>query len=418
MLRRFPLLALLTLLTTVWSSTLMGQTLTVLHDFSGASDGAIPGGGLTIDARGRLYGTAHVGGDPNCTTTGGLGCGVVFQLTHVGSSWVLNPLHEFTGAPNDGASPTSTLVPGPDGALYGTTLAGGSGPCSGEFSWPGCGTVFKISPPARTCESTICPWDVTVLHSFTGADDGEYPGYGALVVDNAGNLYGTTSAGGTFGQGTVYELTRSNGAWIESTLYNFTGNNDGSTPYSGVTLDSAGNLYGTTNLGGAQGDGTIFEVQPSGDGWSFALLWTFTSETERPFGGLILDPSGNLFGSTNDGGGPGTVFEMTLVQGSWRLTTIQNLGSSMYGDLAIDQSGNLYGGILAGGLYGYGAIFKLTPSGSRWIYTDLHDFSNSDGANPFGDTLLSNGILYGVTEYGGPFHCEGVSCGVAWELSQ
>jgi uncharacterized repeat protein (TIGR03803 family) len=344
----------------------------------------------------------------------------VFQLSLAGSSWVLNPLHQFTGAESDGASPTSTLVFGPDGTLYGTTLAGGSGQCSDYFSWPGCGTVFSIGPPARACERAICPWDETVLYSFTGATDGGYPGFGALALDQAGDLYGTTRQGGAFGQGAVYKLSRSNGAWAELTLYSFTGGTDGAVPYSGVIFDSAGNLYGTTYQGGSSGDGTVFELMPAGSGWSFKLLWTFTGGTDgrMPFGGLILDGSGDLFGSTSRGGGAGTIFEMTSVQGMWTLNPIQNLGGYLTGDLALDQSGDLYGQMIGGGAYGYGAIFKLTRSANNWTYVDLHDFMNSDGADPFGDILLSNGTLYGVTEYGGPYHCQEVTCGVVWELTQ
>ena len=399
-----------------WSAPAECQTLTVLHAFTGGADGSLPGAGLTIDQRGRLYGTDHVGGDVSGQFCAPFGCGVAFQLTNVAGSWVLAPIYTFGGG-NDGASPTSTLVFGPDGALYGTTIVGGGGPCDG-FSLSGCGTVFSLRPPARACARVTCPWLETVLYRFTGAADGAYPSFGAVVFDRAGNLYGTTRAGGRFGQGAVYELSRSAGGWTESTLYSFTGGSDGSTPFSGVVFDSAGNLYGTTFQGGAAGDGTVFELTPSASGWNFNLLYTFTggNDGRMPWGGLTLDASGSLFGSTSRGGGAGTVFQLTLLQGTRSFRTIYSLESYPSGTLALDEAGNLYGETVGGGRYANGTVFQLSQSGGNWVYTDLHDFYSDDGVNPFGDTLLSNGTVYGVTEYGGPNHCEQVTCGVAWEL--
>jgi uncharacterized repeat protein (TIGR03803 family) len=205
------------------------------------------------------------------------------------------------------------------------------------------------------------------------------------------------------------------------TLYSFAGGGDGSMPNSGVIFDSAGNLYGTTHQGGSSGDGTVFELVPAGSGWSFRLLWTFTGGTDGrwPFGGLIFGGSGDLFGSTSSGGGAGgTIFEMTSVQGMWTLNTIQNLEGYLTGDLALDQAGSFYGQTVGGGAYGNGEVFKLTSSPNNWTLLDLHDFMGSDGVEPFGDILLSNGTLYGVTEYGGPYHCQEATCGVAWELTQ
>ncbi|MGC2109471.1 MAG: choice-of-anchor tandem repeat GloVer-containing protein, partial [Candidatus Korobacteraceae bacterium] len=306
------------------------QTLTVLHTFASGSNGANPISGLTRDAAGNLYGTTEFGG-AGCLNSG---CGLVYKVTHHGSAWLETTLYTFTGAP-DAAFPVGRVVFGPDGALYGTTRGGGSDSCSG-----GCGTVFKLQPPPRACGSLLCPWRETILYSFTSPADGAFP-QGEVAFDQSGNLYGTTEGGGAGpcreseypGCGTVFKLTHNpDGSWSKSTLYSFQGGaTDGQFPLAAVVLDQAGNLYGTTPTGGGtgcpdqnnEGCGIVFELSPSGSGWTESIPYDFTggSDGAIPTAGLIVDSQGNLYGSALYGGqGSGTVFELTSGQGGWNFS--------------------------------------------------------------------------------------------------
>jgi uncharacterized repeat protein (TIGR03803 family) len=265
-----------------------------------------------------------------------------------------------------------------------------------------------------------------------GGSDGEAPGYADLIFDPAGNLYGTTSFGGGGGMdcsgtscGTVYELTPSGGSWTESVLYRFNPQPDGYDPYSGVIRDSAGNLYGTTFYGGTYGPGVVYELIPSGSGWTENILYDFQggSDGGNPVGNLIFDQSGNLYGGNLTGGGgsdsAGVVFELTPSNGIWTLTPIYaftgTYGGGPAASLVMDAAGSLYGTTYADGLYGFGNVFKLTPSGGGWMYTSLYDFTGgSDGANPGSTPVFdANGNLYGTTRSGGAF-----GKGVAFEITQ
>jgi len=204
------------------------QAFTLLHTFTGP-DGSEPAAGLAMDRAGRLYGTTVYGGSSP-------GLGTVFQLSRKGSGWVLNRIYNFNGnSTNDGGRPFAGLTIGPDGSFYGTTYEGGGG-CS--LTNRGCGTVYNLKPPASACKSALCPWAETVIYRFVGGSDGAQPGYGNLVFDQAGNIYGTTSSGGVSG-GTVFELTPSNGGWTESVLHSFTGGSDGAIPWGGLVLDKS-----------------------------------------------------------------------------------------------------------------------------------------------------------------------------------
>jgi len=194
----------------------------------------------------------------------------VFKLTHRGSGWALNTLYSFRGG-QDGAFPEARAIIGPDGALYGTTAGGGGGSCT-QYYYSGCGTVFRLAPPASACKIALCPWTETVLYRFTGQTDGASPTLGDLLLfDQAGSLYGTASLGGssncTQGCGVVFKLTPSNGGWTETTVYSFTGP-DGAWPFGGLIFDAAGNLYGTTESGGSYNYGAIYELMPSDSGWN------------------------------------------------------------------------------------------------------------------------------------------------------
>jgi uncharacterized repeat protein (TIGR03803 family) len=382
----------------------------VLHNFSASGDGALPMGPLSIDQAGNLYGTAQQGGSGN---------GTVFRLRQVQSNWVLNPLYSFSGS-NDGADPVAGVTIGPNGILYGTTYWQGS---------DGFGTVFRLKPPPQAPRSALGGWSETVLQSFAGGNgdyaNGTYP-YGNLVFDQAGNLYGTTLTGGNYINccGVVFQLTPNGaGGWTEKILYSFRSGNDGANPYAGLVFDQSGNLYGTTWTGGngscifQPGCGTVFQLTPSAGGWTENVLYRFQNGSDGAYPtGLIVDASGNLYGTTTGGyASGGTVFELSPSNGAWKYTLLYSFtgGGGPNGSLTMDQAGNLYGTTFQDGSYASGSVFKLTPSSGAWTETDLYDFSGPDGANPLGGvTLDSHGNLFGTTAYGGDY-----SCGVAYEIT-
>jgi uncharacterized repeat protein (TIGR03803 family) len=384
------------------------QTLTDIHGFTGSGDGNAPFAGLSMDRAGNLYGTASGGG----TTGRGCpdGCGTVFKLKHSGTGWILTPLYTFQGG-SDGFLPLARVTIGRDGNLYGTTTSGGTG-CDLDG---GCGTVFRLRPPATACSNTICPWSKTVLYRFTGSGDGAIPLYGDLAFDQAGNVYGTTSAGGAHGEGVVFKLTSTGQGWTESVLYSFAGGNDGAVPLSGVTFDQAGNLYGTTQYGGAADNGTVYELSPSGSGWVKTILSSLQNAGQQPFGGVAFDASGNLFGTTYLGGaqGSGTVYELQPANGGWTTTLLHSFGGDggPTGSVFIDASGNLYGSSET--TNGFGLVFELSPSNGGWTYTELHNFTGSDGFFPFGNVILdTNGNIFGTTNHGGANNS-----GAVWEIT-
>ncbi|MGA2903407.1 MAG: choice-of-anchor tandem repeat GloVer-containing protein [Candidatus Korobacteraceae bacterium] len=250
-----------------------------------------------------------------------------------------------------------------------------------------------------------------------------------LYSTAAGNLYGTTQYGGSANAGVVFKLTPSGSGWSESVLHSFTGEpTDGSQPTSGLVLDAAGNLYGATIGGGSNNNGRVFQLMPSGSGWTENILHSFNFETDglNPYGGLIFDHSGNLYGSTAFAAlGDGTVFELAPSGGEWIFTTLYNLTSGQaglpgsLGTLALDAAGNLYGTTYEGGLsegcigYGCGTVFELAPSSGGWAYSLLHEFlGGQDGSNPAGGLILDpQGNLYGTASTGA------YGYGAVWELT-
>jgi len=374
------------------------QTFTVLHTFTGGADGAAPMAGLSLDRAGNLYGTASGGGS---------GYGSVYRLAHRGSGWTLNPLYNFQGG-TDGATPVAAVVFGPDGSLYGTTEYGGTpGHC---YYTTGCGTVFNLKPPPTRPNSVFSPWIETVLHRFDlGYGDGVTP-LGEVAFDAAGNLFGTASisgggcdgvdCGGCQFCGIVYQMTPSGGSWSYDVFYRFLDWDNGASPESGLLIDQTGNLYGTNSTGGDCGFGMIFGLTPLEQ--NLHTFCGYQNDGADPSGGLIMDSAGNIYGGTPGalpgyGTQQGSVYMLAPSNGGWIFSVLYNFadGNGPAATLTMDAAGTLYGTTFYGGNisascspYGCGTIFKLTPSSNGWIYTTLYKFNGSDGQNPDSRVLI------------------------------
>lgn len=443
---------------------------TVLYTFSGGADGAYPQGGLTFDQAGNLYGA---------TGRGGNGTGTIFKLTPGSNgSWTQEVLYSFQGG-TDGAYPLGNLVFNPAGNLYGVTSYGGT-------NIDARGTVFQLTP------SSTGQWIETQLWSFTGGADGWLPEAGvaithtgkvyaaastfgtfqhgavieltpnqsggwteasvtdfpfadgglpnvSLVADAFGNFFGVTSVGGTYGCGTIFELTKANhGKWNKRTLYAFKADAASqctATP-SALTMDSTGNLFGENELGGQQHFGSVFELSPNSGAWTFKTVYVFNgTEGIRPLGGLVFDQTGNLYGTTKDGGSPGcgsgcgTVFELSPSSGgNWTESLLHRFaggsdGAAPVAGLILDAAGNLYGTTPHGGLADNGTVFEVSPASGGWTETVLYRFTNThgDGDQPMAGLVFdSAGNLYGTTSAGGYYggeYCYGYGCGTVFRLS-
>jgi len=335
---------------------------TVLHQFSGG-DGAIPAAGLLMDAAGNLYGTTVEGGGAGFC--GNFGCGTVFKLDPSGHETVL---HGFTGG-SDGGNPTGGLIMDSTGNLYGTAGFGGT------F---GAGVVFRVDTLGNE----------RVLHNFTGGD-GREPS-AALIMDAAGNLYTTAFRGGAADFGTVVKFDSSGNSMV---LHVFTGGSDGGHPAAGLIIDSAGNLYGTTESGGTGGFGTVFKLDPLGN---LTVLHAFTGGSDGgnqaqegiPGAGLIMDAGGNLYGTTSDGGSAGTVFKLDTSRNEIVLHNFTGgaEGANPLAGLIIDSTGNLYGTASGGGASGRGTVFKLTVQTPQQVTQAVVNSVNA---------LFSQGVLNG-----------------------
>jgi uncharacterized repeat protein (TIGR03803 family) len=317
-------------------------------------------------------------------------------------------LYSLGAVPGDGAGPMAGLVMDPGGNLYGTTALG-LGHGLDRFA---SGSVFKlVRKPGGG-------WTENVLHTFSGKD-GAVP-TGTLLLAEPGTLYGTTTQGGAHNAGVVFKLVRSASGWKEQVLYNFTGLSDGCFPYAGVISDAAGNLYGTTELGGLNRGGTAFELTHGPTGWTEKVLHNFGFTGKTPFGGLIFDAAGNLYGTTKFGGTAdnGVVYKLTPgSNGSWTATVLYSFlgvaengtdGKSPYGSLVFDSQGRLYGTTKIGGLFNGGIIFQLTPSrGAGWTERVLHYGNDRQGGGyKFLGSLVFDtaGRLYGTAAAGGTFN--------------
>jgi len=322
-------------------------------------------------------------------------------------------LYSFTARRGDGAVPLAGVVFDSAGNLYGTTTGGGS---------DGDGIAFELSPMPDG------EWAETVLHNFNWTD-GAHP-EANLIFDSSGNLYGTTVYGGANGQGTVFELSPAEGGgWTEQVLHSFGEAFDGVQPHAPLIFDSSGNLYGTT--AGHRGNyGSAFELSPAIDGsWTETTLCDFPvtlggkENGWHPYGGLVFDAEGNLYGTTSGGGhrGSGSVFELTPSQdGTWTETLLASLtydhGDGPLAGLIFDAEGNLYGTASMGGASDAGTIFKVSPaSGGQWMLRDIYNFSFVNGYLPAAALVMdAAGNMYGTTEFGGT---NNNSTGTVFELT-
>jgi uncharacterized repeat protein (TIGR03803 family) len=371
-----------------------------LYSFNANGKGGIaPYSAVIADTAGNLYGTTLFGG--------AFSDGEVFELVKPSGkgAWTETILHSFANNGTDGYRPYASLVMDGDGNLYGTTNEGGS------YGW---GAVFELAPQEGG------GWTETILHSFNrNGTDGTYP-YAGLILDGAGDLYGTTSSGGANGVGTVFELVLTSGIYTEDILYNFKANDeDGNEPFSWLIFDAAGNLYGTATNGGALGGGTVFELTFTSGRWKENTLYDFNTSdgnSYTPYAGLIFDGDGNLYGTTlNGGAGYGAVFELTPTAGGslWTETILHTFddngkdGTTSYGGVVLDSAGNLYGDTMSGGGNGKGVVFKLVrPTGEKsWTEKILHSFNanekGTDGEVPRAGLFPYAGSFYGTTSEGG-----------------
>lgn len=318
----------------------------VLHSFSN-SEGGNPYSTIAIGPHGYLYGTTLYWGQNHC--------GSVFSLAPAGGSWAETALHQFTCG-NDGFSSYGVTFDSA-GHLFGTAYAGGPS---------NHGVVFNLR------QQSVFGWSEVVLHGFNG-NDGNAPS-GNLTFDAAGNIYGTTYEGSSGLTGLVFKLSQGGAGWRETVLYTFHGTGfsagpDGVNPVAGVVFDSAGNLYGTADYGGPANLGAVFKLTPNSDGtWTESVLYAFRGGADggHPYGGVIVGQDGNLYGTTQGGAGShGTVYKLSQGSGGqWTETILYtfqggNDGSTPYGGLVSDSAGNLFGTTAFGGQYGGGVVFEI-----------------------------------------------------------
>ena len=395
----------------VFSTLLVHAGETILYSFKGSPDGFGPSGGLISDQSGNLFGVTSQGGAN--------GLGTVFELSPNGTGgWNETVLYNFTGGA-DGQYPGAALIWDSHGNLYGTTGGGGYG-CA-----PKCGSAFELSPGSNG-------WTITVLHTFTGGRDGGTVA-GGVVMDSAGNLYGTTAAFGPKGSGTVFRLSNSGGAWTLTTLHAFELGVNGADPEGLLVLGSDGAIYGTTAYGGTpirnQAYGVFYKLSlNTKEKWIEKVLYSFKGAGDggNPNFGLVADQQGNLYGvSTNFPTGRGNVFEFSpRPPNHWTKKTIYQFPvfhldgpDGPDGPVVIDQSGSVCGVTAMRD----GAVYKLARrQGTHWPETTLYTFEGgADGELPSGQLLRDGGgNLYGVTAEGGGTGCiSGKGCGTVFEIT-
>jgi len=421
-------LAAVTLLHTGGAIAAGGQ-IQALHVFRGTPDGNYPGNRL-LPLAGALYGATAYGGAA-CSELS-TGCGAVFEALPSSHGNAQKIIYRFKGLPGDGAEPGSgILVADSHGAIYGTTIGGGNGPCN-YFGLLGCGVVYKLTP-------TSTGYTESVIYNFQGgSDDGANPVYG-VILDSAGNLYGTTSAGGSKkcpggGCGVVYKLTLTPSGYVETVLHKFIGS-DGTYPDSAPILDAAGNLYGTTFDGGTGncptyggGCGAVYELSPNGRRYDERTLYNFQGGADgvQVQSGLWADSKGDLFGMTTFGGtgpcayaglptGCGTIFELTRTGTAYTESVLYSFkgtdGSLPTGNLYPGPDGKLYGttpfggsgACSEGGVAGCGTVFAFSQTRTGYAETVLYNFKPNSRAGIYPNDPLTDGSrIYLTTCCGGP----------------
>jgi uncharacterized repeat protein (TIGR03803 family) len=334
-----------------------GWTHAVLYSFKGGADGGQPYGGVALDAQGNLYGTAVVGGTFTGSHCVESGCGVAYKLTKSGSTWTQHVIHTFTGGA-DGYGPGAGLTVGADGSVYGMTPTGGG---------HGLGVIYQMK--ARPGGG----WRFRVIHTFTGGKDGGTGSAGRLLPDGAGNLFGVATVGGAHGSGVVFKLGQVGGNWRLKPLYAFKGQPDAGFPYGALISDGSGHLFGTTYYDGANDLGAVYELAWSQGTWHERVLYSFKGGADgaSPISNLNLDPAGNLYGTTSEGGGLGcgcgTIFKLTPgAGGTWTESVAYRFmgapdGGFPYNGMVADGSGSFYGATVHGGIDDEGSVYQFTP---------------------------------------------------------
>jgi uncharacterized repeat protein (TIGR03803 family) len=375
------------LITAAWAAS----ATKLVYSFGGSADGEYTDTELVRDSAGNLYGTSVQGGI--------FGGGTVFQVTPSGVHTVL---YDFTGAA-DGGEPYKGVTLDAQGNLYGTAVTGGGGSCEG-----GCGVVFKLTNAGGT-------WTQTVIHTFRGAD-GSGPG-SPVAIDKNGDVYGTTPTGGANGAGVVYQLRQdATGTWKFRVIHTFTGGDDGAGgSASRFLIDAAGNLFGVCTVGGANGFGTVFKMSLHQGQWQLTTLYAFKDSPDGglPYGGLIADKAGNLYGTTYYAGvnDLGTVYKLTKNNGGWTERVLYSFkggsdGGNPISTLVADAAGNLYGTTSEGGAAacGCGTIFKMSrDSTGKWTETVAYRFPGTPQPGFSYNGLVGDpaGVFYGATVHGG-----------------
>jgi len=398
-----------------------GNSATVIHAFEPQPDGKWPSGNLLAGKNGELFGTTAAGGSNSFG-------GTVYRLTPNGSgTYTEDVIYSFEGESVDGWGPSSAPIADDTGALYGTASYGGTGEN---------GVVYKLTPSGTT-------YTYSVIYRFLGGSDGSAP-YSGLFRDDSGALYGTTYSGGggpcSGGCGTVFKLTPSNGGYTESVLYAFQSGDDGEGPTYELLAGPGGILYGTTSYGGSAGWGTVFQLTPSGQGYTEKVLYAFqfAADGGLPSSGLVADDQGLLYGTTATGGVPdpnlcpsgcGVVFSVDPANATENVVYDFPGGTDAWdatGTLLRDAAGNFYGSTASGGTstncgdFGCGTVYELQRmADGSYSEMVLYSFTAApDGEAPIGIIFGQNGTIFGTTIYGGDFDCspDDGGCGTVFEL--
>ncbi|HSC20063.1 MAG TPA: choice-of-anchor tandem repeat GloVer-containing protein [Rhizomicrobium sp.] len=364
----------------------------VIYSFEGGADGEYADTDLVRDSAGNLYGTTVQGGTH--------ASGTVWQLHPNGDgSWTHIVLYSFSGGA-DGAEPYKGVTLDAAGNIYGTAVTGGGGVCEG-----GCGVAYKLTNNGGS-------WTQSVIHQFTGGDDGSGPG-ARLTLDDSGNVYGMAPTGGANGAGTIFEMRPAkHGTYRLKVLHAFTGI-DGIGGSAGALVMHDGSLFGAATAGGTNGAGTIYRLSLDQRGmWKFKVIYNFLDEPDAgfPYGGLTFDALGNIYGTTyyacaND---IGCVYELSPRRGEWKEKVLYSFsgsdGSGPIGSVNLDSAGNIYGTTSEGGAAADGVIFKLVPGAHRhWSENVVHSFAGSPDGEYAYNGMLDDGAghFFGTTVHGG-----------------